>query len=73
MSRRHFYARFNMYGSGLSVGFADAWRVAIFDSRAERDAWVAQHSWRLDVAAVDRRQARTILDGDLDAVVRVSP
>lgn len=42
MSKVHFYAAENSYGSATSHGFANTWYAIRFDSRQERDEWVAR-------------------------------
>ncbi len=55
-----YYAKYNLYGSDTSVGFADTWQVVSFDARAARDAWVAQRRDRRDVEPVTRADALRI-------------
>jgi hypothetical protein len=55
-----YYAKYNLYGSDTSVGFADTWQVVSFDARAARDAWVAQRRDRRDVEAITRTEALRI-------------
>lgn len=52
-----YYAKYNMYGSDTSVGFAGAWQTVSFESRAARDAWIAQRRDRRDVAPITRTEA----------------
>lgn len=52
-----FYAQFNAHGSTTQIGFANAWQVASFETKAARDAWVAQRADRADVAPVTKAQA----------------
>ncbi len=55
-----FYAQFNLYGSTTDMGMANTWQVASFDTRKARDAWVAQHDSRVDVAAITQREALNV-------------
>ena len=54
------YAKYSLYGSDTSVGFAGTWQVVSFDSRAARDAWVAQRRDRRDVEPITRADALRI-------------
>lgn len=52
-----FYAQCNIYGSSTDMGFANTWQVVSFDTRAARDAWVAQYADRVDIAPITKAQA----------------
>ena len=54
-----FYAQQNMYATEASTGFANTWFVFSFDSRTERDSWVAA-STKLGTAAITLPQARKL-------------
>lgn len=58
-----FYAKFNLYGSETSAGFANMERVAGFETRVARDAWVNINSSRIDVFAITAEEARRVADG----------
>lgn len=58
-----YYAKFNLYGSDTSAGFANAWQVAGFATKAARDAWAYQvNAERVDIEAVSRAEAEKLVD-----------
>jgi hypothetical protein len=66
---KHFYIRFNHFGSPISCGFLNSWSAMFFDSRADRDAYVARwegkdQSIRICTRAEALKYAER-LDGDL--------
>ena len=54
---RRAYAAWNGYASETSTGFGNTWSAYVFDSAAQRDAWLAT---RTDMASMKCTRARAL-------------
>lgn len=62
-----FFARTNSHGSDTSVGFDNTFSAIVFDSRAARDAYVAENSEiNLAVKPLTKAQALKLADRNGD-------
>lgn len=58
---RKFYARNNPYGDATGTGFANTMQVKSFESKRERDEWVAANEdTNMAVCAITARRAHQI-------------
>lgn len=55
-----YFAKINSFGSETDAGFANTWQIASFETKAARDAWVAQRSNNMGVDAVTKKEALQI-------------
>jgi len=54
---RRAYAAWNGYASETSIGFGNTWSAYVFDSAAQRDAWLSAQT---DMASMKCTRARAL-------------